>query len=393
MAARSKTTAFLILISLFALACSKASAPATSASPEDVELTQVASSPKEDGPSALKNPSAPGLPEPLVDASEIIPGGPPPDGIPPIDRPKFNRASQVRWLKDREPVLALELETESRAYPAQILTWHEIVNDTVAGVPLTVTYCPLCNSAVAFDRRVGERVLDFGTSGQLYFSALVMYDRQTESLWSQFTGEAIAGRLTGTTLKTFPVSTVSWASWRKANPESWILSKNTGFDRDYGRNPYVGYDDPNKDPFLFNSEADNRMPAMTRVVGVRMGDESAAVVLDSLIKKKVRHVRLAERSLVIFARPGTASALDTSQIHEGKDVAETGVFDASVGGKVLRFTFDGGFFVDSETQSQWDVLGNAVSGSRKGQKLQPLEHVDTFWFAWAAFLPDTEIVR
>jgi hypothetical protein len=393
MVARLRTASSLVLMSLLALSCAKVSSPQTSASPKDVELEQVASSPKEEGPSALKDPSAPGLPKPLVDPAQIIPGGPPPDGIPPIDGPKFNRASQVGWLKDREPVLSLEVEKESRAYPAQILTWHEIVNDTVAGVPVTITYCPLCNSAVAFDRRVGERILDFGTSGQLYFSALVMYDRQTESLWSQFTGEAIAGRLTSTTLETFPVSTVSWASWRKANQNGWILSRNTGFDRDYGRNPYVRYDDPDKDPFLFEGEADKRMPPMTRVVGVRIGDQSAAVVLEPLIENKVQHVQLAGRSLAIFARPGTASALDTSEIHEGKDVAETGVFDASVGGKVLRFKFEGGFFVDSDTNSQWDVLGNAVSGPRKGQKLQALEHVDTFWFAWAAFLPETEIVR
>ncbi|MBW3589301.1 MAG: DUF3179 domain-containing protein [Actinobacteria bacterium] len=393
MGRQPRLTASLILFVLFAASCSRVSTPGKSPEARDVELPQAASSPKENGPSALQDPSGPDLPEPLVDPSKIIPGGPPPDGIPPIDRPKFNRTSEVEWLKDREPVVALELGGENRAYPTQILTWHEIVNDTVGKVPVTVTYCPLCNSATAFDRRVGERIVDFGTSGKLYNSALVMYDRQTESLWSQFEGKAIAGRLTGTTLEIHPLSTVSWASWRNANPDGWVLSKNTGFDRDYGRNPYVGYDDREKRPFLFEGETDGRMPAMTRVVGIRVEEQSAAVVLDTLIKKKVMHLELAGQSIVVFARPGTASALDTSEIPEGKDVGETGVFKASVDRRASKFMSQGGLFVDSLTGTKWDILGNAVAGPKRGEKLQPIEHVDTFWFAWAAFLLDTKIIR
>lgn len=385
-------TAHLILLALLGAACSR-NVPTNTATPEDVELPRIESSPKEEGPSALRDPRSPGLPEPLVDPAEIIPGGPPPDGIPPIDEPKWNRASDVGWIEDREPVMALELGGDARAYPATILTWHEIVNDTVGDIPVTLTYCPLCNSAIAFDRRLGERVLDFGTSGQLYNSALVMYDRQTESLWAQFTGKAIAGRLTGSILEQFPVSTVSWSTWRDANPNGWVLSKNTGFDRDYGRNPYEGYDDPESKPFLFRGDADNRMPEMTRVVGIRVGDESAAVVNSVLIERKVIRLELAGRSLVAFGSPGAASALDSSEIARGRDVGETGVFEASLDGRTLEFVFDGKSFVDRQTGTQWNVLGRATAGSLRGKQLQPVEHVDTFWFAWAAFLPDTEIIR
>ena len=137
-----------------------------------VAVEQMASSPREDTASALENPTADGLPSPLIDPNELLAGGPPPDGIPAIDEPKFVRASSATFLEDDEPVLAIELDGEARAYPIQIMTWHEIVNDTIAGRPVTVSYCPLCNSAIAYDRRLGDRVLDFGTSGMLYLSLI-----------------------------------------------------------------------------------------------------------------------------------------------------------------------------------------------------------------------------
>lgn len=197
------------------------------ASGEAVELEQVSSSPRRDVPSALESMTGAGLPEPTVEVGRVISGGPPPDGIPSIDRPRFERASQVDWLADREPVMSLTIKDETRAYPVQVMTWHEIVNDTVAGMPVVVTYCPLCNSALVYERRLDDQVLDFGVSGKLYNSSLVMYDRQTESLWSHFVGEAIAGVMTGTKLDELAVSMVSWADWREANPQGWVLSKDT----------------------------------------------------------------------------------------------------------------------------------------------------------------------
>jgi hypothetical protein len=357
-----------------------------------VSLATVESSPKENVPSALDSAEQDGLPDPLVNPSEIISGGPPPEGIPPIDTPRFHPAADVEFLKDTEPVLALRVGDDDRAYPVQIMTWHEIVNDVVGGVPVSVSYCPLCNSAVAYDRRVGNRVLDFGTSGRLYQSALVMYDRQTESLWSHFTGQAVAGVLTGTKLELFPMATVSWADWRKAHPDGHVLSRETGHTRNYGTNPYPGYDDVSTSPFLFEGKVDGRLAAKTKVVGIRDGDASVAVVNDELVRRRVIDVELAGHRLVVWSKPGTVSALDASSVAEGRDVGATGVFVPATGGQELHFEAAGDGFRDRETGSTWDVLGRATEGPLRGQSLEPVEHVDTFWFAWAAFRPETTIV-
>ena len=357
-----------------------------------VTVHQVAASPKEPGASALREPDDPTLPPPLVDLAEVISGGPPPDGIPPIDKPAFERARDVDWLKAKEPVLAFELDGEARAYPVQIMTWHEIVNDTVGTVPVAITYCPLCNSAIAFDRRATGRVLDFGTSGRLYRSALVMYDRQTESLWTHYTGQAIAGRLTSQTLKAFPVSTVSWSDFRAAHPAGLVLSRTTGFDRHYGTNPYPGYDDASTAPFLFDGEVDGRLTAKTRVVGIESGGDSAAVPLTVLRDKRVVPVKVGGRALVVWWKPGTASALDSDSVADGKDVGATGAFDRALDGRSLTFRASGREFVDTQTGSRWNVLGRAASGPLAGRQLDAVAHVDTFWFAWAAYRPDTTVV-
>jgi hypothetical protein len=193
-----------------------------------VTLEAVTGSPRENVPSALDRIDDPALPAPLVDPAQVISGGPPPDGIPPIDVPTFSRAADVDWLADDEPVLAPAIGAPARAYPVRILIWHEIVNDTVDGRPVAITYCPLCNSALGFDRRLGDRVLTFGTSGSLYRSDLVMYDRQTESLFSQIEGRAIAGVLAGAQLDRVPVQTITWAQFRDANPDGYVLSRDTG---------------------------------------------------------------------------------------------------------------------------------------------------------------------
>lgn len=184
-------------VAVLVTACGQPAGSSAGGGGGSVSLPEVAPSPREMTLSALEDPGREGLPKPLVNPAEIVPGGPPPDGIPAIDHPRFEHAGSVTWLRDREPLLALNVGSESRAYPIQVLIWHEIVNDTVGGVPVAVTYCPLCDSAIALDRRLGGRVLDFGTSGRRYRSNLVMYDRQTKSLWSQFIGTAIAGVLSG----------------------------------------------------------------------------------------------------------------------------------------------------------------------------------------------------
>ena len=382
----------VVVLTLMATACGPGGGIGSEAGPDPVLLDQVTSSPKQDVTSALGDPSAAGLPRPLVDPLELRSGGPPPDGIPAIDDPRFQRAGDVGWLEGDEPVLSFELGGDARAYPIQIMTWHEIVNDTVGGLPVALSYCPLCNSAIAYDRRVGERVLDFGTSGLLYRSALVMYDRQTESLWSHFTGQAVAGVLTGEEVGVYPVATVSWSDFRAAHPDGWVLSRETGFSRDYGRNPYPGYDDVDTSPFLFEGEVDGRLAAMERVLGIERAGEAVAIRMGPLLEAKVIAVEVGGEQLVVWAKPGTASALDAPSVAGGRDVGATGVFHPVVDGRALTFAAEGAPVVDEQTGSQWDVLGRAVSGPLAGSQLQAVPHVDTFWFAWAAYLPDSRII-
>jgi hypothetical protein len=360
-----------------------------------VQVTQVEASPREDvvsGLSIARGGVGDGAPEPLVDLLEIISGGPPPDGIPSIDQPVFLRVGDVEFLADNEPVLALEIDGDARAYPVQVLMWHEIVNDTVAGVPVAVTYCPLCNSAIAYDRRVEGRVMEFGTSGLLWNSALVMYDRPTETLWSHFTGQGIVGVLTGVELETFPVATVPWSVWRDAHPDGLVLSRDTGFDRAYGENPYPGYDDVTNSPFLFEGEVDGRYTAMTRIAGVERDGAAVGVPLVTLQDRGVVTAELDETDLVFFWQPGTASALDADEIADGDDIGATGVFVPVVDDQALTFAASETGFVDDQTGSTWNLLGQAVDGPLAGSRLEAIPHVDTFWFAWAAFRPDTVIV-
>jgi len=370
-------------------------APGTTAEPFTVDSTE--SSPPnvtESGLDIYRARAVPdGVPAPLVDFDEIRSGGPPPDGIPPVDEPKFLDVPDVGFLADNEPVLALEIGGDARAYPVQIMTWHEIVNDTVGGVPVSVSYCPLCNSAVAYDRRLDDRILDFGTSGLLYNSALVMYDRQTETLWSHFTGEGIIGELTGEDLAAFPLATVSWAAFKDANPEGVVLSRDTGFSRDYGRNPYPGYDDVDSVPFLFQGEVDGRYTALTRIVGVESGDAAVGIPLLDLRDGEVVSGEIGGAPLVALWTSGTSSALDSASIPGGDDVGATGVFVPQAADTALTFVANGdGTFTDDQTSSTWNIFGEALDGELAGERLEAYHHVDTFWFAWSTFRPDTEVL-
>jgi hypothetical protein len=331
-----------------------------------------------------------------VPFEEISSGGPPPDGIPPIDEPRFESIESAdAWIEDVEPVIFLDLEGIARAYPLQIMTWHEIVNDQVGNTPVAVTFCPLCNTALVFMRpTIAGETLTFGTSGNLRNSDLVMWDRQTESWWQQFSGEAIVGDLTGTKLEFLPSAIVSWADFKANHPDGEVLSIDTGFNRSYGRNPYSGYDDVNSYPFLFTGEVDGRLPAMARVVGVLLNDGQGKAFSRSILQEElVLNEIVGDTKIVIFWKPGTASALDTGQIASGRDVGTTAVYLAELEG--MELTFKPGIndtFIDQETGTTWDVFGNALSGPQEGSQLTPIPHHDTFWFAWGAFVPESDLV-
>jgi hypothetical protein len=326
-----------------------------------------------------------------VPLHEIRSGGPPKDGIPAIDRPRFVgvRAAD-EWLDAREPVILFEHEGDARAYPLQILLWHEIVNDEVGGLPVAVTFCPLCNTAIAFDRRVGDRVLAFGTTGNLRHSDLVMYDRQTESWWQQATGEAIVGELTGLRLAFLSAPTITWAEFKRSFPNGRVLSRETGYPRPYGRNPYRGYD---RSGPIFPVPRDDRLPLMERVVVVQVDSAAVAYPLPRLAEQRVLNHEVAGVPVVVFYEPGLRSALDAGELARSREVGSGVAFRRALDGRVLTFRAGAapGLYVDRETGSTWTVLGRAVAGPLEGRALAPVVHFVPFWFAWAAFRPETPV--
>lgn len=252
-----------------------------------------------------------GFDKTTVDLAEIISGGIPRDHIPAIDDPTLGTLAQGAEVYDpREPVIAVTVNGATRGYPLTILIWHEIVNDQLGGVPITVTYCPLCNSAVVFDRRVGDKVLDFGTTGNLRFSDLVMYDRQTESWWQQFTGTGIVGEYAGADLTMLPVRIEPFNVFAARKPNADILLRTPGFARNYGVNPYGAYDTGDSPLFPGIPEPEGIAP-MAYVVAV--GDEAWS--LDLLKQKK----RIEAGDLVLTWEPGQLSVLDNSYIKESRD--------------------------------------------------------------------------
>jgi hypothetical protein len=327
-----------------------------------------------------------------ISFEELFSGGPGRDGIAPIDEPIFiSQEEATEEVNDNEPIVAFEHNGEARAYPLAILMWHEIVNDEVAGQPLTVTFCPLCNTAIAFDRNVGDQLLDFGTSGLLRHSDLVMWDRQTESLWQQATGEGIVGELAGTQLTFLPASIISFSEFRAAYPEGLVLSRETGYARQYGSNPYGGYDNTNRQPFLFTGEIDSRLAAMERVVGLTVGEKARAYPFSTLAEKGVINDELNGQPAAIFYAPDTLSALDTPVIKGARAIGSAVAYNPILEGEQLTFEQREGQIVDANTGSQWDITGRAIAGPLADKQLDILPHANHFWFAFAAFFPETSI--
>jgi len=271
----------------------------------------------------------------IVDPGKILSGGPPKDGIPSIDNPRFVPLSAAdRWIEDNELVLAIIYKGVKRVYPLQILVWHEIVNDTIAGDPILITYCPLCGSGIAYRRSFDGEAVEFGTTGKLYNSNLVMYDRKTDTWWTQIDGKAIVGELTGQELTAISVDTVSWREWKKVHPDSEVLSRDTGFSRNYGRDPYGSYYEDSYLMFPVEHD-DQRIHPKTVIFGI-----------------EVKGVYKA---------------------YKEQDLTQKGTFEDSVAGVTVRISRD---------------AAGIVTFTELGSGREIVKERD-FWFAWYAFHPDT----
>ena len=275
----------------------------------------------------------------IIPVAEIKDGGPPKDGIPSIDEPVFFKAGKAS-LRAGDRVLGVYENGVAKAYPIKILNYHEIVNDEFNGKPVVVTYCPLCGSGIAFDAEIDGEHLDFGVSGLLYNSDVLLYDRQTESLWSQLEYKAISGPMAGKELEVLNTANTTWKNWREKHPETLVLSENTGFKRDYSRDPYPGYEDSSTLFFPVSSQNDEFHPK-EMVIGIEINGIAKAYPFSELEKAGKKSI---------------------------KD---------QVNGNVLEIRYDAA----SKSAEIFDAEGNALPG------------ITNFWFAWFAFNPDTAIYK
>ena len=383
-----------------------------------------------------------------IPLEEVIRGNPQPNGIPsirhegdwldwtsPTSPPEFISQDEASlWLGEQEPVISIMLNGEAKAYPLQILTYHEIVNDSIGGIPIAITFCPLCNSAIAFDRRIllteehrtlqlqnndqlifsdiDDRLIEayafqnshlpqfvtalevtFGTSGLLYNSNLLMFDSKSSTLWSQIMGRANIGILTDARLLKYPAQIISFDEFQTSYPNALVLSRETGFNRPYGNNPYPGYDHISSPAFLFRGPTDNRLLAKERVVSIGLKEDSVAFPWNLLREVHVVNHYVADTRITVFWKDGTTSALDTTKIGNGKPIGAVGVYNRNVDETVLTFRWDGANFRDIETNSKWALTGQAIEGTLQGRQLEPISHDNTLWFAWAAFKPETRIYQ
>lgn len=327
-----------------------------------------------------------------IDLRELLSGGPPKDGIPAIDHPKFISAKEASWLSPGELLILARFGEEVRGYPLQILMWHELVNDRIGQVPILVSYCPLCNSAIVFDRRVDGRELDFGVSGMLRNSDMVMYDRQTDSLWQQITGEGIVGTYAGTRLAMLPSQLVSFSQLLESDPDALVLSRETGFRRDYGRNPYRGYEFGPGPIMPVKTPRKAGMKPMDKLLVIRDGETYRAYPVSYIAESGVVGDVAGGKPIVIFYSPEGASPVDSGNMKESRQVGTTGVFLAETASGKLHFRRENGRVTDTETGSTWTITGRASAGRLAGTRLKPVEHGLYFAFAWLAFRPDTVIV-
>lgn len=314
----------------------------------------------------------------IVPPELIVNGGPPPDGIPSIDNPKFIQIQKAEeFLEDSDLVVGLNINGDIRAYPLQILVWHEIVNDKVGNTPVAVTYCPLCFTNQVFNRTMNDgQILEFGTSGKLYNSNLVMYDRTTKSLWSQAMAQGIGGTFAGIKLERIPFDVAYWKEWKQLYPDSKVLSTDTGSTRPYGADPYGDYY-TNGEILFPVSNSDDRVGLKEIVIGLENKGQYKAFKLQEIEDKKVINNQVNGKPIVLFLlHPFMAR-----------------VYDPVVNGHTLEFNYNikDKKFVDKQTNSMWNFDGKSISGQMKGKQLTRLSFDEGFWFEWVAFHPKTEL--
>ncbi len=314
-------------------------------------------------------------PTPLVPLEKIVSGGPPKDGIPSIDKPKFVSVDKATFMQDGDIVIGLQHNGVTKAYPLKILVWHEIVNDNIGGIPVAATYCPLCFTSMVFERIIDGKEAEFGTSGKLYNSNLVMYDRLSDSLWSQAMGKGIVGKYSGHDLKRLPFDLAYWKEWKELYPDTLVLSTDTGSARPYGVDPYGDYYTTPK-IFFPVEHKDDRLGPKEIVFGLAEDNNNhKAYKLDDVVKQKVINDSVRKKDvLLVSLHPFMVRA-----------------YERTLDGNLLEFELQDNKLLDKQTGSAWNFEGLAVSGSLQGKQLTRLALDPSFWFSWAAFHYDTEL--
>ena len=328
-----------------------------------------------------------------IDLRELRSGGPPKDGIPAIFDPKFASVDQAEtWLVDKEPVLMVKHGGEARAYPLQILIFHELANDQIGDLPILVSYCPLCNSAITFDRRIDGVEHTFGVSGMLRHSDMVMYDRQTDSLWQQLTGDAIVGEHTGKQLTLVSSQVVPWDSFAKNFPGGKVMSRQTGHARRYGTTPYGGYEFSNRLMFPVPRKKKVDVRPMERMLTLILTGKVRAYTFESLRRRTVTEGKIKDRRYAVFYEPTALTTMDARSIADSRAVGSVGVFSTDLDGERLQFEFKNGKIRDKGTKSTWNFIGTAIDGPMKGKQLTSIEHGVYYAFAVLAFYPNAELI-
>jgi len=334
-----------------------------------------------------------------VSLDEILYQALPKDAIAAIDKPIFKSISEISWIAANEPVIVLELGNEVKAYPLQIMIHHEIVNDSINNIPIAVTFCPLCNASIVFLRTINSKILDFGVSGSLRKSDLLMYDRQTQSWWQQFTGKGIIGHYNNVQLKTLASKVIAYGDFVKAYssvyPNAYssvkVLSRETGFNKLYGENPFRGYDDITQSPFLYFDQHDSRLAPMIRVLAVTKNKQHRVYPLPVLKNNPVINDTFNGMPLVVFSKKGMFSAVDEQWIDESKQIVAAVAYQRRYQNKILSFDLIKGQIRDKQTKSVWNILGHAIAGPLKGAKLKSVDRGVHFSFAWFAFQPQSQV--